>query len=318
MAVGVSAYSAAMFHLTTHAFFKALLFLGAGSTIHALSGGQDLREMGGLYRLIPFTYATMWVGNLALAGIPFFAGYYSKDAILESLWLTNSPCSLVAFCFGLIVVFLTAFYSWRLLILAFHGDSRANSIVLSHVHESPPIMLIPLYVLALGALFSGFLLYTLFLGPDPMWGKAIFLLSHHQTLLQAHHHLPIVIQYLPLFLALSGIGLAFYLYQNPSPWPKLFAEKYKIFYLFFFRKWYFDELYQILVINPIWKISYFLWQKGDTGGIDRFGPNGTVMVVGWLSKRMSLLQTGYLYHYAFAMILGLLGGFLIIIRHLYF
>jgi NADH-quinone oxidoreductase subunit L len=317
MAVGVSAYGAAMFHLTTHAFFKALLFLGAGSMIHALSGGQDLKEMGGLRRMIPFTYAAMWIGNLALAGIPFFAGYYSKDAILMALWSTASSESLIAFSLGIISAFLTAFYSWRLLFLAFHGKPRANPVVWGHVHESPPIMLGPLFFLSLGALFAGALFHSFFMGEGSVLHSVIFTLPDQKIILEASEHAPFLVESTHLIVAVSGIFLAFFFYFKHSSFPDFVAKQWKPFYLFFFKKWYFDELFQWILVNPFLKISNFFWQKGDMRGIDRLGPNGLAFLTECFSKGVSYLQTGYLYHYAFAIVLGFLGGAFFIIKYFY-
>ncbi|MBT5178443.1 MAG: NADH-quinone oxidoreductase subunit L, partial [Rhodospirillaceae bacterium] len=178
-ALGVSAYSAGMFHLITHAFFKALLFLGAGSVIHAMSDEQDMRKMGGLYKLIPVTYVLMWIGSLALAGIWPFAGFFSKDIVLEAAFAANTGVGQYAFWLGIVAAFLTAFYSWRLLIMTFHGTSRADEVTLAHVHESPKVMLIPLAVLALGAIFAGFALFTFFVGEaaPEFWGNSLFVLE---------------------------------------------------------------------------------------------------------------------------------------------
>ncbi|MGB2107641.1 MAG: NADH-quinone oxidoreductase subunit L, partial [Candidatus Puniceispirillum sp.] len=198
-AAGVSAYPAAMFHLTTHAFFKALLFLGAGSVIHALSDEQDLRNMGGIWKKIPVTYVMMWVGSLALAGFPFFAGFYSKDMILEAAFGAHTSVGNFAFWMGCAAAFLTAFYSWRLLIMAFHGKPRASAEVMSHVHESPAVMTLPLFVLALGAIFSGWLGYELFVGHDmaAFWGDSIFILPTHMAMENAHH-VPSWVKLLPV------------------------------------------------------------------------------------------------------------------------
>ena len=219
-AAGVSAYPAAMFHLTTHAFFKALLFLGAGSVIHALSDEQDLRNMGGIWKKVPVTYAMMWIGSLALAGFPFFAGYYSKDMILEAAYAAQSGVGSMAFWLGCLAAFLTAFYSWRLLIMAFHGAPRASAQVMSHVHESPKVMTLPLLVLAIGAVFAGWLGYELFVGHDmkQFWGASIFILPTN-TAMEDAHHVPSWVKLLPIVLASSGVALAvlFYAYWTSMP-----------------------------------------------------------------------------------------------------
>ncbi|MFM2129349.1 MAG: hypothetical protein RL477_895, partial [Pseudomonadota bacterium] len=212
-AAGVSAYSAAMFHLTTHAFFKALLFLGAGSVIHAMSGEQDMRRMGGIWRKIPVTYAYMWIGSLALAGVPFFAGYFSKDLIIEAAFAAKSPVGQYAFWMGTIAAALTAFYSWRLLFMTFHGESRADHDVLHHVHESPLSMTGPMALLAAGAMFSGAALAGLFVGEHSaaFWGKSIFVAANHTALADAHN-VPAWVKLLPIAVAFGGILVAWYMY----------------------------------------------------------------------------------------------------------
>ncbi|MFZ8992712.1 MAG: NADH-quinone oxidoreductase subunit L, partial [Candidatus Puniceispirillaceae bacterium] len=212
-AAGVSAYPAAMFHLTTHAFFKALLFLGAGSVIHAMSDEQDLRNMGGIWKKVPVTYAMMWIGSLALAGFPFFAGYYSKDMILEAAYAANSGVGGMAFWLGCLAAFLTAFYSWRLLIMAFHGAPRASAEVMAHVHESPRVMTLPLLVLAIGAVFAGWLGYEMFVGKGmtQFWGASIFILPTNTAMIDAHH-VPSWVKLLPIVLATSGVALAVLFY----------------------------------------------------------------------------------------------------------
>ena len=213
MAAGLSGYSAAMFHLTTHAFFKALLFLGAGSVIHAMSDEHNIQKMGGIWRYIPVTYVIMWIGSLALAGIPFFAGFYSKDMIMEVDWVSYLPVGKLAFAIGFAAAILTAFYSWRLLILTFHGTPRADEAVMGHIHEAPLIMFIPLVLLAMGSLFSGSLLYDLFVGEEtPFWGSAIFVLPEDDVITAAHHVYDWV-HWSPTVAALIGIGVAYLLYM---------------------------------------------------------------------------------------------------------
>jgi NADH-quinone oxidoreductase subunit L len=240
-AAGVSAYPAAMFHLTTHAFFKALLFLGAGSVIHALSDEQDLRNMGGIWKKVPVTYAMMWIGSLALAGFPFFAGYYSKDMILEAAYAAQSGVGSMAFWLGCLAAFLTAFYSWRLLIMAFHGAPRASAQVMSHVHESPKVMTLPLLVLAIGAVFAGWLGYELFVGHDmkQFWGASIFILPTN-TAMEDAHHVPSWVKLLPIVLASSGVALAVLFYAYWTSMPARIAAIFRPVYLLFYNKWYFD------------------------------------------------------------------------------
>jgi NADH-quinone oxidoreductase subunit L len=307
-ALGVSAYPAAIFHLMTHAFFKALLFLGAGSVIHAMSDEQDMRKMGGIWRLIPVTYAVMWVGSLALAGVPFFAGYYSKDIILEAAFGAHSSVGAFAFWMGIVAAVLTAFYSWRLLFLTFHGEPRADEKVMAHVHESPKVMTIPLILLALGAMFSGYLGYELFVGEDAgdFWRDSILMLPAHGALEAAHHVVPWV-KTLPTALAAFGIAVAFFLYVRFPRIPGMLAERAKGLHLFLVHKWYFDELYDRLFVRSARALGYGFWKSGDKAVIDGVGPDGVAAAALGLAKRASRLQTGYVYHYAFAMLIGVVG-----------
>jgi NADH-quinone oxidoreductase subunit L len=301
-AAGMSAYAASMFHLMTHAFFKALLFLGSGSVIHALSGEQDLRKMGGIYKKIPITYALMWIGSLALAGIPFFSGYYSKDLILEAAYAAGTSVGKWSYVMGSAAALLTALYSWRLIILAFHGKPRASEDVMHHVHESPKIMILPLLILPLGALFAGWGFYDLILTPE-FWGKSLFVASNHHALEDAHH-VAFWVKVLPLILALLGIFMAWFLYTQKENLPEKISKMFKPLYLFLLNKWYFDELYQAIFINPFKKLGNFLWKKGDVAGIDAFGPNGAARLTTRLSLKARAFQTGYLYHYAYYMFVG--------------
>ena len=305
-AAGVSAYPASMFHLTTHAFFKALLFLGAGSVIHAMSDEQDMRKMGGIWKKIPITYALMWVGSLALAGIPFFAGYYSKDLILEAAWAASSNSGYFAFWLGCLAAFLTAFYSWRVLLLTFHGNFNSSKEVLDHVHESPIVMLIPLFVLALGAIFSGWYFYNDFVGYNwkEFWGNSIFISEKHKAFKLAHY-VPLWVKYLPIFLAILGILCAYLFYVLNPNLPKILSKKFSPIYNLFFNKWYFDELYDYLFVKSFIKFGNYFWKKGDEGTIDRFGPNGISKLVKNISSKSIIIQSGYIYHYAFAMLIGL-------------
>ena len=304
-AAGVSAYPAAMFHLTTHAFFKALLFLGAGSVIHALSDEQDMRRMGGVWRKIPVTYVMMWIGSLALAGFPFFAGYYSKDMILEAAWGQHASTGQFAYVLGILAAFLTAFYSWRLLFMTFHGKPRASAEVMSHVHESPAVMTIPLFVLAIGAIFSGFLFYDLFVGHHwkEFWGDAIFILPQHEAM-EAAHHVPSIIKLMPLIVGVGGVALAFIMYVAIPSLPGRVAGAFRPLHQLFFNKWYVDELYDTMLVRPAVRLGRLLWTRGDQRTIDAFGPDGVSGMVGRLSAVSSRLQTGYVFHYAFAMLIG--------------
>ena len=309
-AAGVSAYGAAMFHLMTHAFFKALLFLGAGSVIHAMSDEQDMRKMGGLTKMIPYTCVMMWIGSLALAGIgiPGFgglAGHYSKDMILEAAYADHSLHGNIAFWLGIMAAFMTAFYSWRLLIMTFEGAPRASKEVMSHVHESPWVMLAPLVVLSLGALFAGWLGYSAFVGDgrEAFWGEAIRVLAANDTL-EAAHHVPLWVKWLPLVMAASGIGLAYVMYRLRPELPGVMVRMFRPIHSFFFNKWFFDELYDRIFVRPAVYLGYGFWKAGDGAVIDGVGPDGVAAATRNLAKRFSALQSGYLYHYAFAMLIG--------------
>ena len=304
-ALGVSAYSAAMFHLMTHAFFKALLFLGAGSVIHAMSDEQDIRKMGGVWRLIPITYAMMWIGSLALAGIPFFAGYYSKDMILEAAYAAHTGVGAYAFWLGIAAALMTAFYSWRLIILTFHGRPRANDRVMAHVHESPAIMTVPLAVLAVGALFSGMFAYNWFVGEgrEAFWGESIFVLHEHDTI-EAAHHVPSWVPMAPFIAGVIGIALAYLFYMFVPQLPGIVTNALGGLYRFVYRKWMFDELYDRLFVQPARFLGYGLWKSGDGAIIDGVGPDGIAAATRDVAFRAARLQSGYVYHYAFVMVIG--------------
>ncbi len=318
-AIGVGAYPAAIFHLMTHAFFKALLFLGAGSVIHAMSDEQDMRNMGGIWKLIPATYVMMWIGNLALAGIPFFAGYFSKDMILEVAYAKHSAAGSFAFWMGIAAAFMTAFYSWRLLIMTFHGKPRASEKVMAHVHESPAVMLIPLFVLAVGALFAGYVAYPWFVGHDlhHFWGDSIAMLAgEHGTIIDAAHHVPGWVPHAPLVAGVSGIALAYVFYMFVPSLPGTFVGMFKAIHALVFRKYMFDELYNALFVRPAMKLGFGLWKGVDIGVIDGFGPDGAATVTRGLSVVTSRLQSGYVYHYAFVMVIGVvaLAGWFFLVR----
>ena len=304
-ACGVSAYSAGIFHLTTHAFFKALLFLGAGSVIHAMSAEQDMRKMGGLWKLIPLTYGVMWVGSLALAGVPFFAGYFSKDMILESAFAAETGIGYYAFWLGIAAAIMTAFYSWRLLFLTFHGASRADEKVLAHVHESPKVMTIPLILLALGAIFSGYIGVQLGMidADGAFWNGSIVVLAKHNVL-EAAHHVPAWVKGLPLVVGAVGIAIAYVMYMRWPGLPGRIVAQCRPVYLFLLNKWYFDELYEIVFVRAANYLGRGLWKSGDGSVIDGVGPDGIAAAVLDLARRATRLQTGYLYHYAFAMLIG--------------
>jgi len=304
-ALGVSAYPAAIFHLFTHAFFKALLFLGAGSVIHAMSDEQDIRRMGGIWKHVPLTYALMFVGSLALAGIPPFAGYWSKDMILEASWGAGTWVGEFSYVIGVTAAFLTAFYSWRLLILTFHGKPRADEHVMAHVHESPLVMTIPLMVLAAGAIFSGVLGHSSFVGEEfgAFWSKSIVILDKHEAMHGAEH-VPTLISLLPTVAGVLGIGLAYVMYMFAPGIPATLAKLLPGVHRFLLNKWYFDELYDFLFVRPSFKIGRAFWQGGDGALIDGVGPDGVASATKDIAKRVGALQSGYLYHYAFAMLIG--------------
>jgi NADH-quinone oxidoreductase subunit L len=304
-AAGVSAYGAAIFHLMTHAFFKALLFLGSGSVIHAMSDEQDMRKMGGLYKMIPATYAVMWIGSLALAGIWPFAGFFSKDTILEVAYAAQSNQGLIAFWLGIAGAFMTAFYSWRLLFMTFHGKPRADQHVLDHVHESPNVMLIPLYGLAAGAVLAGWLGYDYFVGGarEVFWRESLLVLEANDTL-EAIHDVPGWVPWLPLVVSVSGIALAYVMYILMPELPGRLVASIRPLYLYVHNKWYFDELYDAIFVRPAHVIGRGLWKSGDGTVIDGVGPDGIAAATLNMARRAASLQSGYVYHYAFAMLIG--------------
>jgi NADH-quinone oxidoreductase subunit L len=304
-AAGVGAYQGAIFHLFTHAFFKALLFLGAGSVIHAMSEEQDIRRMGGIWRRIPVTYAVMWIGSLALAGVPFFAGYYSKDFVLEAAFASHSAVGLYAFACGLIAAFLTAFYSWRLIILTFHGAPRADHHTMEHVHESPWVMLVPLLVLAAGAVGIGALFAEEFVGHhwEAFWNGAI-VNAPHNHIMHAVHEVPSWVPLAPTVVGLFGIALAYILYMLAPSIPGKLAATFGGAYRFLLNKWYFDELYDAVFVRPARALARVLWQTADARIIDGV-PNGTANLAADVARGAVRLQTGRVANYAFVMIAGL-------------
>ena len=307
LAAGVGAYQASVFHLFTHAFFKALLFLGAGSVIHAMSDEQDIRRMGGIWRKIPLTYGVMWVGSLALAGIPFFAGYYSKDAILEAAWARGNLVGSYGFLCGIVAAFLTAFYSWRLLILTFHGTPRADRHTMEHVHESPAVMLVPLLLLALGAIVTGFVFRGWFIGEDwhEFWRGAI-VNGPANTVLNDMEHVPLLASLLPTLVAVLGIALAYVMYVMRPELPARMAAAMPRVYDFVLNKWYFDELYDRIFVRPAGRLARLLWQVGDATLIDGV-PNGIAALTTDGSAQVVRIQTGSIAVYAFTMLIGLVA-----------
>ncbi len=378
-ALGVSAYGAAIFHLMTHAFFKALLFLGAGSVIHAMSDEQDMRNMGGIWKKIPITYAMMWIGSLALAGVFPFAGYYSKDIILESVWADHTWFGHFAYWMGITAALMTAFYSWRLLFLTFHGKPRASEKVMSHVHESPSVMILPLLVLAIGAILSGKFMYGGFVGSavdhhgddhhaaivadvhpaagddahegghanddaeahatddnheeelekkargedyhidhggkelvlvnvwsrEFFWQESIFVLPENDTV-EAAHSVPFWVKKLPSVAGVLGILLAFLIYIVKPGSSATIAKVFKPFHSLFFNKWWFDQVYNRLFVVTSVFMGRVFW-KTDKNIVDGVGPDGVSGLSCRLGVNFSKFQSGYVYQYAFVMIIALIS-----------
>lgn len=342
VALGVGAYAAGIFHLFTHAFFKALLFLGAGSVIHAMHHEQDIRNMGGLAPYIRFTAATMAIGTLALTGFPGFAGYFSKDAIIEATFMSHRPGAVFAFLATVIAVFMTSFYSWRLFFVTFFGPRRwagahdATGPVrgahegaahdnaghdISHAphvphehhhghgahtpHESPLTMLIPLAVLALGSIVAGFAFKEAFIGHDydAFW-KGALAAAPGNKIIEEIHHVPGWVAWSPALMMLLGFAVAFWFYIVKPRLPVEVAARHPVLYRFLLNKWYFDELYDAIFVGPAVRLGRFLWKKGDGWFIDGFGPDGVSARVIDVTRGVVRLQTGYVYHYAFAMLIG--------------
>jgi NADH-quinone oxidoreductase subunit L len=314
VAAGVGVYQASIFHLITHAFFKALLFLGAGSVIHAMSDEQDMRKMGGIWKLIPMTYALMWVGNLALAGVFPFAGYYSKDAIISAAYAAGTGIGIYGFICTVLAAFLTAFYSWRLLIMTFHGKPRADRQVMEHVHESPAVMIVPLLVLAAGAVIAGFALHSWFIGEQwqEFWQGSIFSAATNHTL-AGLEQVPLWVDAAPTVVGLLGIATAYALYMAFPLLPMRLASQFCGIYLFLLNKWYFDELYDAIFVLPMFRLARVFWQTGDATIIDGV-PNGLAELTVDGSRQAVKIQTGSLAVYAFVMLIGvvlLVGLFLL-------
>ena len=301
-AAGIGAYHVAMFHLFTHAFFKALLFLGAGSVIHAFSDEQDIRNMGGVRKKLPYTYIFMLLGTLALTGFPFLSGFYSKDAIIEFAYLKNSSLGNYAATIGIITAFLTSIYSWRLFFKTFHGSYNNKKIPLKETHESPVVMLIPLAFLSIGAIFSGYLFKSSFIGhhSNEFWDGSIFFLNEIK-----HEAIPVWFLLITPILVLISIPISFYLYILSPKILEDFKNTNLPLYNFLLNKWYIDELYEKVFVNPAKKIGSLFWKKGDVGIIDRFGPDGISKLVKTISNKTGRLQSGFIYDYAFVMLLGL-------------
>jgi len=337
VALGVGAYGVGIFHLFTHAFFKALLFLGAGSVIHAMHHEQDMRAMGGLRRYIPFTAAMMGVGTLALTGFPGTAGYFSKDAIIEAAFASHRPGAAFAFLATVVAAFMTSFYSWRLYFMTFeqqprwagqggeghgahesvepdaHGHEAEAGSHADHghgghdhtPHESPLVMLVPLAVLAAGALLAGLLFRGAFIGEhaDAFWKGALFF-GPENHVMEEMHHVPGIVAFLPTIMMALGFGVAWYMYMVDQTSPATMAAQHPILYRFLLNKWYFDELYDTLFVRPAMRLGRFLWKTGDGRIIDGLGPDGVSARVLDITRGVVRVQSGYLYHYAFAMLIG--------------
>lgn len=305
-AAGVSAYSASIYHLMTHGFFKALLFLAAGSVIHAMSDEQDMRKMGGLRKLIPVTFWMMTIGNLALTGFPYFSGWWSKDLILESAFAADTGVGYYAFWLGILAAVMTSFYSWRLTFMTFFGTSRSDERTLAHVHESPMVMLVPLLFLALGAVFAGWAAFDWFGGEEvtTFWNGAIFVLPEHSALADAEN-VPGWVKWLPTGMFALGLAAAYVLYILKPGLPAALAARFGRTYRFLLNKWYFDELYDRLFVKTAFYLGNGFWKGGDGQLIDGVGPDGMAAAVRDIARRFSAMQSGFVYHYAFAMLIGI-------------
>ena len=372
-AAGLGLYSAAMFHLFTHAFFKALLFLGAGSVIHGLHNEQDMRKMGGTFQALPATYLLMIIGTLALTGVGIpgtplgFAGFFSKDMIIEEAFMMGEegvPFGMLAFWVGVIAAGLTSFYSWRLIFMTFHGKFRGEKEVLDHAHESPPVMMIPLILLAVGAIFAGITFKDQFVGRNAFtfWEESLpagpyaegnygdeYRASLAEDVLAGHtdlesesleaavgegdasapsqttdspagaaasgevgeahggHHPPTWVLWTPLFVTVFGFALAWFLYVRHEGFGARLAARKGPLHSFLLNKWYFDELYHFVFVRGTAALGDIFWKVGDRRIIDGFGPNGFAASAMAAARRLSRAQSGFLYHYAFVMLIGVVA-----------
>ncbi|MBE7209561.1 MAG: NADH-quinone oxidoreductase subunit L, partial [Gluconacetobacter diazotrophicus] len=304
IAAGCGFYQASMFHLTTHAFFKALLFLSAGSVIHALHDEQDMFRMGGLWRKLPITYVAIWAGSLALGGIPPFAGWWSKDAIIDGAW-AHGGLGYYGWALGVVTAFITALYSFRLLILVFHGRPRVPELH-EHAHESPAVMTVPLVLLTLGAVFAGWLLYPAYVGPKQaaFWNGAIFS-AQGNDVSSTFERLPAVLTLIPTLAALLGVLAAVVCYALRPQVPAMLAQRMRPLYLFLLNKWYFDELYDAVFVRPYRKLARLLWHGADEGVISG-ATDGLARITAGGSAQLVRIQTGSIAVYAFTMLIGLL------------
>ena len=307
-AAGIGAYHVAMFHLFTHAFFKSLLFLGSGSVIHSFKNEQDIRLMGGVRKKLPYTWLLMLIGTLALTGFPLLSGFYSKEAIIEFAYLRHNFIGYCAVVVGVFTAFMTSIYSWRLMFKTFHGKYVNKNISINKMHESPMVMLIPLLILAIGAIFSGYLFKEILISETSkisFWKESILFLSEVN-----HDHIPLWLLIITPTLVLIPIPISYYLFtdQGLTPASKKFlngiVERNKPVYNFLLNKWYFDEIYDFIFIKPIKKIGLLFWKQGDIKTIDRFGPDGLAKLIKYFSTLAVRFQNGFVYHYAFVMLIG--------------
>jgi NADH-quinone oxidoreductase subunit L len=301
-AAGVGAYHVAMFHLFTHAFFKALLFLGSGSVIHAFKDEQDIRNMGGVWKKIPYTYVLMLIGTLALTGFPFLSGFYSKDAIIEFAFFKQSSIGNYAATIGILTAFLTAIYSWRLFFKTFHGTYNNKNLPIEKTHESPFIMLVPLFLLSVGAIFAGYFFKDNFIGYNykDFWQNSIFFLTE-----TSHDNIPFWLLIITPILVILAIPISYYYFIFNTKILESFKKTNSQLYNFLLNKWYIDELYDLIVVNPTKKLGLIFWKTGDQNIIDRFGPDGISKLIKSISNKTVKFQSGYIYDYAFVMLIGL-------------
>ncbi len=306
MAIGVSAYSTAYFHLLSHAFFKALLFLSAGSVIHSMSDEQDIKKMGGIYNRIPLTYICMLIGSLALMGLPFLSGYYSKDLILEFIFLSNHPLKLFSFSIGVFGVLLTSIYSSRLLIHVFHRENLSDEKVFAHIHESPPFMIFPLIILAIFSIFFGMFFHQFFAGQnlEKIWTNLMYI---NLEVNKSYYldEIPKIIKKLPLLMISIGILISILIYFKFDSYINILKKRLSIIINFFQNKCYIDELYDLLIIKPCLYLGKGFWKSIDNDLIDNLGPNGMSRLIASFGSYVSRLQSGYLYHYVLSVIIGL-------------
>ena len=301
-AAGVGAYNVAMFHLFTHAFFKALLFLGSGSIIHSFKDEQDIREMGGVWKKLPYTWILMIIGTLALTGFPFLSGFYSKDAIIEFAYLRGNTPGYFAVGIGIFTAFLTSIYSWRLLLKTFHGTYNNKKINYETIHESPMVMIIPLIILAIGSIFAGIIFKEVFIGNESveiLWRNSIFFLNPLSL-----DHPPNWVIFLTPILVIISIPISYYLFILNKNILNELVKGNKPIYDFLKNKWYFDELYELIFVKTSKKIGLYFWKNIDIKFIDKYGPDGLSNLIKNFSLRAVKFQSGYIYQYAFIMLIG--------------